>query len=397
VIGTFPKVSLADTRQAARAKLRLAEAGCDPALDQKERETAGTFGELAELYMTRHANPAGASKDLTDTQTGAEKPRRARKGKKSWKEDRRILNNVLLSKDGANWRHVKVVDLTRPMIRTVFETISDRAPVMANRTLALISKILNFALARDWIDANPTALIQKNPETSRARVLNDNEIRELWAALGETARRSSDGRLVARLNATLNDAFRMRFYTGQRGGEVFMMRWSDIDLETGWWEIPGQFTKNGEIHRVPLVAAAVEMLRERQKVARPGAVWVFENVRASTIPGRQFGNVAARGKKAAAFLSSGEAHLTNKRARSRKRPPTLPGLSFQFQGHDIRRTVSTNMAKAGVRRDDVSKVLNHVDRGPRATKVYDRYEYDVEKRAALETWARRLETILEAR
>jgi integrase len=235
--------------------------------------------------MARHANPAGTTKPPAQSQDSSEKRRPVRKGKKSWKEDRRILNNVLLAKEGANWRHVKVVDLTRPMIRAVFESISDRAPVMANRTLALISKMLNFALSRDWIEANPAALIAKNPETSRARVLNDDEIRELWAALGETARDNGDRRAVARLNATLNDAFRMRFYTAQRGGEVFTMRWPDVDLERGWWEIPGDFTKNGEVHRVPLVAPAVELLKARQRSARPGAVWVFENVQPSKIPG----------------------------------------------------------------------------------------------------------------
>jgi hypothetical protein len=40
-------------------------------------------------------------------------------------------------------------------------------------------------------------------------------------------------------------------------------------------------------------------------------------------------------------------------------------------------------------------VLNHVDRGPRATLVYQRYEFDAEKRAALDAWDRRLAQILE--
>jgi integrase len=68
---------------------------------------------------------------------------------------------------------------------------------------------------------------------------------------------------VARLNATLNDAFKMRLYTAQRGCGVFLMRWQDVDLETAWWEIPGAFTKNGEVHRVPLVAAAIGLLKKR--------------------------------------------------------------------------------------------------------------------------------------
>jgi integrase len=374
-LGLHPHLGLADARARALTALRAAALGEDPAADEQKRRQAEEFGELATEYLERHAKP----------------------GKRSWKEDRRIIESVLLSKDGANWRRVKVRDIKRPMVRAVFEAITDRgAPVMANRVLALISKMLNFALSRDWIEANPASLITKNRETSRGRVLSDDELRELWNALSETSRVDPIGRAVARLNATLNDAFRMRIYTGQRGGEIFRMRWQDLDLDTAWWEIPGEHTKNGEFHRVPLIADAVDLLKARRAVARRGAMWVFEHVTRSKIPERQFGNIAARGKKAAAYLSRGDRHLRNKRARARKRLPVLPGLSFEFQGHDLRRTVGTNMTKAGVHRDDVSKVMNHVDRGPRATKVYDRYEYDREKRAALETWATRLEAILRA-
>ena len=70
-------------------------------------------------------------------------------------------------------------------------------------------------------------------------------------------------------------------------------------------------------------------------------------------------------------------------------------LDFTFRGHDLRRTCATGMAEAGVPVESIAKVLNHVDRGARATRVYDRYSYDREKRAALETWARRLDAILQ--
>jgi hypothetical protein len=99
----------------------------------------------------------------------------------------------------------------------------------------------------------------------------------------------------------------------------------------GWWEIPANYTKNNRIHRVPLSGAAMELVARRLQTARPNAVWVFENVQPSKRSNRQFGNVRHRGKKAAAFLSRGDAHLKNKRA------AFLPGLSFHFQGRDIRR------------------------------------------------------------
>jgi hypothetical protein len=53
------------------------------------------------------------------------------------------------------------------------------------------------------------------------------------------------------------------------------------------------------------------------------------------------------------------------------------------------------MAEAGVPRYHIAKVLNHIEGGPAATRVCDRYAYDAEKREALERWARRLQAILE--
>jgi hypothetical protein len=55
------------------------------------------------------------------------------------------------------------------------------------------------------------------------------------------------------------------------------------------------------------------------------------------------------------------------------------------------------MAGAGVPRDHIAKVLNHVEGSPAATRVYDRYACDAEKREALEHWATRLEAIIEGK
>ena len=62
-----------------------------------------------------------------------------------------------------------------------------------------------------------------------------------------------------------------------------------------------------------------------------------------------------------------------------------------FTPHDLRRTVASHMASAGVSRLVISKILNHVDSG--VTAVYDRHSYDTDKRKALNSWARQLEAI----
>jgi integrase len=70
-------------------------------------------------------------------------------------------------------------------------------------------------------------------------------------------------------------------------------------------------------------------------------------------------------------------------------------LKFEIRGHDLRRTAATRMASAGVPREHIAHVLNHVEGGPRATRVYDRHSYDREKRLALSTWARTLLRIVD--
>lgn len=93
------------------------------------------------------------------------------------------------------------------------------------------------------------------------------------------------------------------------------------------------------------------------------------------------------------FTGNGEATVVH---RAKKAPALLArALNIDFRGHDLRRTAATYMAESGVPREHISFVLNHVDGGSRATKVYDRYSRDNEKRVALETWARRLKTIVE--
>ena len=54
------------------------------------------------------------------------------------------------------------------------------------------------------------------------------------------------------------------------------------------------------------------------------------------------------------------------------------------------------MAECGVPRDHISHTLNHTIPGAVATRVYDRYSYDAEKRVAVETWNRELQRILAA-
>lgn len=334
-IGRYPDLSLADARRTAEKARGQVAAGNDPAADKKaERATYGdTIGALFDFYSIK------ANK------------------KRTWSEESRIFEHDVLPA----WRHRRVRDLQRRDVRELVERKAVTAPVMANRILAHVSCMLNFALEHDWIEANPAARIPPpGDEISRDRVLTRVELRELWPALHEIEAVSADGKPLPRLVPALNDAMLAMLLTAQRCGEVCRMRWNDVDLEGGWWTIPGSGTKNGDVHRVPLTAPVLQILKTRQDNDRDER-FVF-STRARTC-------VAARAKKAASRLSR--------------------GLSFAFRAHDLRRTAASCMGEAGVDRLHIAYVLNHRSVTHNTmTAIYDRYRYDKEKRVALETWAR---------
>ena len=60
-------------------------------------------------------------------------------------------------------------------------------------------------------------------------------------------------------------ALRFLFVILQRKSEVAQAEWTEFDLESSWWTIPKNKTKNGLAHRVYLSAVARELLREIKK------------------------------------------------------------------------------------------------------------------------------------
>lgn len=65
----------------------------------------------------------------------------------------------------------------------------------------------------------------------------------------------------------------------------------------------------------------------------------------------------------------------------------------KFTPRDIRRTCKTLMGKAGITKEDRDLLQQHSKRDV-STTHYDRYDYMKEKRAAMETWTKYLESII---
>jgi hypothetical protein len=166
--GPPPRKSLADARKEARSILGKAADGEDPAQDKQEQLKGELFRELATAYLEL-----------------------AEKRHRSWAEEKRIIEKDLLPAFGFH----RLADIRRRDVRELVEGIARKrnAPIMANRTLGLLSRMFNYALDREWIEANPASRIpEPGEEQSRDRVLTDEELRELWTALERLANQDEE-------------------------------------------------------------------------------------------------------------------------------------------------------------------------------------------------------------
>ena len=337
-LGRHPDISLKEARAMAQEVRGKVAKGEDPQAERRAMRLA-----------------AGREKEATFEQLTVDYLAYAKVNKKSWAEDERQLNRDVLP----SLRNASVANITRQDIARVVGRIADRGVlVQANRTRTLLGTIFNFALSDPrWegiVQANP-ALATRKPlktESPRERVLTEDELSRFWNVLDS----------LPPLQAA---SYKLRILTGQRSVEVRTMHWSDVDGD--WWTIPAEATKNKRAHRVPLSPRAKAVL-EGLRPLTGGSDWVFES---PVKPGQPV-SAAAQTK----------AHVRLKKT----------ARLDDFRGHDLRRTVGTQLAKLGFSIDVIGKVLNHADVGVTA-RVYIRHSYDAEKRSALERWADRLDEI----
>jgi integrase len=265
-----------------------------------------------------------------------------------------------------------IYHIRRRDVVEMLDGIEDQnGPVMSDRTLAHLRKAFAWHATRD--DQFNTPIIRgmartKPRERARKRVLDDQEIRDLWRALD-----------AADSFPSCYPAFvRTLLLTAQRRSEVSHMTWSEIDGDI--WVIPAkrgdkQGHKTGDQTGDKVVPLSAEVLALLGKPGRP----------------RGFVFSTSKGCDAFSGFSKGKRALDKKIAELRKvdkRKPMAPWVI-----HDLRRTARSLMSRAGVTADIGERVLGHVLGGVRG--IYDRHEFIDEKRDALERLATLVGQILD--
>lgn len=367
----FPKVE--EARDIARQIRRQAAKGENPKVDQQaERATAAavaalTVEVLIDEYLVRWARPKKRSAD----------------------EDERMLRRELLGTTvkgddvagidaGSTWRGRPITEITRRDIVLLLDRIVDRgSPIMANRALAGVRRMFNFAIERGLLDASPCVKVKPpGQETARERNLTDDEIKHVWPALDRATMEENIRRLL-----------RFMLVTAQRKGEALGLHEREIDREAKIWTIPAQRAKNGREHVVPLSPLALGLIGERREGRGEDDGWIFP----STRTGKPYDERSIDHAVRDLFMHR-PAPKGRKPTATPKAPLVLQGFEM-FTPHDLRRTAATKMRELGIAKDDVKLVLNHKDRSVTGVH-YDRYEGLREKRHALETWARKLGSLI---
>jgi integrase len=342
-IGDYPAMSLAKAREIAREWREDIRQGIDPKVKETERRREE---ERRRADTVEAAFGVYADERLSTLRTGDE-------------VKRAIKNHVL-----GMWGARPISEIRRADVADLIRSLRKSAPIAANRTLSYLKTFLSWCANEELIEASPASAIKRpSKEVKRDRVLTDVEIRAIWAACGELG--------------VFGGPIKMMLVTAQRRSEVGEMGWREIDRDQKLWRLARERTKADRAHEVPLSDSALVILDETPKVSE----FVFAS-------GRSSGAVNGWSKAKHRLDQLAAAKL-------KEFAPETGGELPEWRLHDLRRTAATHMAKLGVDRVVIGKVLNHAE--AEVTAVYDRHRYDREKRLALELWAQRLEQIVQGR
>jgi integrase len=275
--------------------------------------------------------------------------------------------------------NIGVYELRRSHIVDMLDEIADESgPVMADRTLAYVRKAFNWYAIRDDEFLSPIVKgMGRSDSKGRERILADDEIRDLWAAL-ETLTDVRPGQNTLPAPACYPRFVKTLLLTATRRNESANAH--SIEREGDVWTIPGSRYKRlpkhaGLDHVIPLSAAALELIGEKPEGAKKNSWYIFSTT---------------AGEKAFSGFSKAKATLDDAIAAIREKDGRAPIERWTL--HDLRRTARTLMSRARVQPDHAERCLGHVIVGVRG--VYDRFEFLDEKRAAFEALAALVSRIL---
>ena len=326
-LGTYPATSLSKARTLATEARGLLEAGKDPSAVRAASKN--TLKAICDEYLKREGSKLRTAQERL-----------------------RVFNRLVYPTLGA----MQIDAIKRTDIVRLLDGIEDEnGPVMADKTLAFLSKLFSWHASRSDEFRSPIVrgMTRTKPqERTRSRILSDEELRAIWRATGEYSH-------------PFGPMLRFILLTATRRNEAVYAKRSEItDTE---WTIPAARYKTKLDHLIPLSDMAVAQ-------TRAGPL-----------------NLGVTTQSANAFIFTTNGKAIGGLGRHKRAIDEASGVTGWWT-HDLRRTARSLMSRAGVPSDHAERCLGHVIGGVRG--VYDRHEYLEEKRRAFEALAAQIERIV---
>ncbi len=310
-LGRACDITVTDARREAVKLAGQIAAGLDPARERQKARAETRFGELFRFYLEGHAKPH----------------------KRTWQEDENQYDRYLVP-----WANRKLSQIRRADVATLHAKIGrDHGRYCANRVLALLSVVFTYAASLGYTGSNPAKGVRRFKEQSRDRFLRGDELQRFFAALPDEP-------------APWPDLFTVRLLTGARKSNVLAMKWADLELSRGVWKIEADESKNKEPLLIVLHRAAVEILQRRAQA-----------------------NARHQEPSEFVFPSWGKSgHVVETKA-AWGRVIDRAGLK-DVRLHDLRRTLGSWQAAAGVSLSIIGRSLGH--KSMQTTAIYARLDLD---------------------
>jgi integrase len=337
-LGKYPALTLKNARlkrdEAAQAAAMDKSPAQQKQLAKRAAAEATTVSEFGERFFLEMVN-----KDRADTTI-----------------PRRYFDKNIVPAIGAK----PVRDVTTEDVRAIIWKKKDEGfDAAAGQVRGVLKRLFDYAMTAGLVSVNPVLALPMrhvHRAKSRERTLSPDEIRLFLCAVIES-----------NIRRQFKLALHLILLTMVRKSELLLAKWEHVDFDAAEWHIPAEHSKTGKPHIVYLSRQSIEMFRELQALAGGSEL---------VLPSRS------------SLVKPFAANALNDALKVSLAGQDIPAFTI----HDLRRTASTLLHENGWPSDVVEKALNHTIGGVRG--VYNRAEYEPQRREMLQFWADYIEQLL---
>lgn len=339
-------ISLADARKECLAARRLVAKNLSPA-HEKKREKRRLKEELSFGAFGRRWLLEARLADST-----------------------RAMRRTIFERDiEPVWKNRLLTEITPEDLRSLCGKIKDRgAPATAIHVRDIVKQVYAFAVLHGERVKNPADEVGPASIATfvpKDRALSPTEVRVFLQEIENVP-----------TIPTIRLGLRLILLTLVRKSELLDAIWDEVDFERAVWSIPKERMKRRKPHNVYLSQQALDIMIALKTCAANSSY---------LLPSRY---------DADGPMSRATFNRITMAVVARAKAKGLPLAPFTV--HDLRRTGSTLLNELGFNRDWIEKCLAHSD-GHSSRGVYNKAEYEQQRRHMLQEWAHLIDAWVEGR